>query len=609
MIFTIIIIALLGGIAYFHYAQGFFSATISAVIAVIAASIAISYHEPLALALLGGKAAGYAIALTLVALFAGVYLVLRTLTDKAIPGQIRLPVIVDRVGGAVMGIVAAVFAVGIFALAAQSLPFGPSVGGYARYALDEPREVSVAVPGLRTNQDVPIEDQMVDDTFQPESAKRLVIPVDDIVLGVVQKLSDNGSMAGQRTLHSIHPNYADELFAQRLGIQLGAQQVATNLPNRPMASVSGVFLPATDVTKNQVDGEVQLIHQRPVQAKMTPEVNTQLVIRVTFHKDARDSDSYVRLSPGSVRLVANATNYFPVGTLENGILYANKIDDPLLLNVGTDDRAADFVFFVNGADLLVDPPAGKQVQPTKVKDGVFVEVKRLVKIDLSGNDVLAGVKPDKSVQVERKPEVVKSRPGAGGAAVRAGTATAQPASDVPFVFQSVAVNKRLFSPINVGTPEKDARNQQIQSGTLSLQSAQFIELNIEPTQSLQVLRQGSYATEELFEPEGKKLVQVSGTPPPEGGDSWGWSNLQNWALVDAGGATHQPAGAWARVRLEQADRMVAVYNAAGSPPPINPGGDARPTDVWIAFLVPAGTHLKQLTFNGKPVAEMEQMVQ
>ena len=607
MIFTIIILALLAGITYFHYAQGFFSATISAIIAVIAAVMAVSYHEPLALALMGGKAAGYAIAITLVAIFALVYILLRTLTDKAIPGQIRLPVIVDRIGGAAMGLVAAIFTLGIFVLAAQSLPFGPSIGGYSRYALDDPREISVTVPGMRTNQDIPIEEQMLDDTFQPESRKKLIVPVDDIVLGLVQKLSDNGSMAGQRTLHSIHPNYSDELFANRLGIQVGAQQVATNLPNRPQASVTGLFLPTTDLTKTQLDGELPQIHQRPVEVKREPGKDTQLIIRITFHKDAGDSDNRVRLAPASVRLVANGVNYYPVGTLENGLLYANKVDDPLFINVGTQDQAADFVFMVDGADLLVEPPTPKEVKPTKVKDGVFVEVKRLVKIDLSGKEVAAGVKPDKSVQVERKPEVAKNKK---GPAAKPDQATPEAASaDAPFVFKGVEINKRLFSPINVGTPDKDVKGQTIQSGTLSMQSAQFTELNITPVQSLQVLRQGSYATEELFEPAGMKLVQVSGTPPPEGGDPWAWAQLQNWALVDAGGKTYTPAGAWAKVRQEQADRMIAVYNANGAPPPISGGGDGRPTDVWIAFLVPSGAHLKQLSFNAKPVAQMEQAVQ
>src|SRR5439155_19770597 len=106
MIFSIIIILLVGGIAYFHYAQGFFGAFFSAAIAAIAAALAVSYHESLALGLLGGKAPEYSGALCLVAIFAVVYIGLRTLFDMAIPGMVRLPVAVDRVGGGAMGLVA-----------------------------------------------------------------------------------------------------------------------------------------------------------------------------------------------------------------------------------------------------------------------------------------------------------------------------------------------------------------------------------------------------------------------------------------------------------------------------------------------------------------------
>src|SRR3954470_23615949 len=98
MIFGLIIVLLLGGIAYFHYAQGFFSALLSAVCAVTAAVLAVGYHEAIVLSLLQGKVADYANALCLVAIFAGVYIVLRTLLDKVVPGNIRLPVAVDRVG-------------------------------------------------------------------------------------------------------------------------------------------------------------------------------------------------------------------------------------------------------------------------------------------------------------------------------------------------------------------------------------------------------------------------------------------------------------------------------------------------------------------------------
>src|SRR4051812_48688887 len=121
MIFSVIIILIIGGVAYFHYAQGFFSATISAFCAVVAAVTAVSYHEVVVNSLLKGAVADYAHGMVLAALFAIVYIVLRVLADKMVPGALRLPVMVDRIGGAAMGLIAAIFTAGVVALVAQML--------------------------------------------------------------------------------------------------------------------------------------------------------------------------------------------------------------------------------------------------------------------------------------------------------------------------------------------------------------------------------------------------------------------------------------------------------------------------------------------------------
>src|SRR3954468_15169402 len=115
MIFSIIIILVIGVIAFFHYVQGFFGAAISAVIAVIAAVMAVSLHEPLVMLLLRGKVADSANALMLIATFALIYVIGRTIFDAAVPGNVRFPAIVDKIGGAIMGIFAGIFTAGIIA--------------------------------------------------------------------------------------------------------------------------------------------------------------------------------------------------------------------------------------------------------------------------------------------------------------------------------------------------------------------------------------------------------------------------------------------------------------------------------------------------------------
>src|SRR3954471_3381037 len=136
MILTTIIVVLVLAITFFHYTQGFFSATISAMLAILSALLAFSLHEKVVEGLLGGRFSDAAHGMALGVLFAVFYFVLRVAFDSMVPGNVRFPVIVDKVGGAAMGLIAGLFAGGIVAIVAQYMPLMPSVGGYARYAVD-----------------------------------------------------------------------------------------------------------------------------------------------------------------------------------------------------------------------------------------------------------------------------------------------------------------------------------------------------------------------------------------------------------------------------------------------------------------------------------------
>ena len=625
MIFPIIVIILVGVIAYFHYVEGLFSATLSAFCAVLAAVIAFSYHETIVFTLLKGKVANYAHAMVLVALFALTYLILRVIFDKAVPGNVRFPLYVDRVGGAVMGIIAGVFATGILAIAAASLPFDQS-SPYARFALAEDREVTVPTGGR--DEDAKVKAAL--DEAEPgkfnantDTGSGMILPVDEIVVNLVGKLS-TGALAGKQSLASVHPNYPDELFASRLGIQTGASRVAINTDETKQFNVGGVYaLDQVAQAESEFPGVRGKAPKGLEQPLRKPAPNEALlIVRGQFTRGAQDKDNNVRFSAASVRLVAGGKNHVPVGTIDPaGVLRVNLPDDYL---IAASDANIDFVFQVPREDL------GLQAAPTrargakdegesaqKLADGTFIEAKRMGVVDLSGKSVDAYPGPLEATVHQKKNLPAPKAPGATGAGAPAGgtaaggggAAAPANAAASPIVFGKAQVSAKLFTGVNVAAPGDGDKT--FPSGSASVRDGKIAKLDVNMTQTVELLSRGDHALEELYVPAGMKMVQVSGTAPPKAPpEPWDWAEkLGQFELVDAAGTKYKANGAWAKVKGAQgSNRMVARYEAESQVADVA-HEEGRPTEVWIAFLVPEGTQLAELQFEGKRVAAVNQKVE
>ena len=407
MIFSLVIIIVIGVVAFFHYVQGFFSATLSAVLTIIAAALAVSYHETIVESVFGGKAAGVSHAMALSLTFGLTYLILRVLFDKMVPGNVRFPVLVDKIGGGAMGLVAGVFAAGVVALTAQYMPLMPSIAGYARYTVDD-REVTLpSIGGARMTTS-----RMFDELksqkpgqFDPADKAKMMVPADDLLLQTVSHLSDGGSLSGKQKLTAIHPSLPDELFAQRLGVQTGSTRVVTNTG---VTSVELFQAPSLKFRDHEFKG------MRTIDLKGLPVSGTTikpstkqvlLIVRVMFTRYASDSDHWVRFSPGSARLVTHVpggaegemVNYYPIGTVEAGqTLYLSKPDDFLLAK---DDGGIDLAYLVDKSGLVAGGGTGSTL---RVSEGTFFEFKRLARTDLGGKTISNAYKPVEVVKVERK---------------------------------------------------------------------------------------------------------------------------------------------------------------------------------------------------------------
>lgn len=425
MIFGLIILALVAVVAYYHWIQGIFSATISAILSICAAALALGWHEWMVDLALKGRMGDQAHAAVLVGMYAITYIALRFLFDGVVPGNIRVHALVDKIGGAAMGAIAGMFAAGIFVIAAQQLPFGPAILDYARCPVSDVGTVAMKVPGKTQMQELGLMDVLAAPSLEAKYSSGLLLPVDDMVVGTVRALSDGGALAGPRAFADLHPDFLAELFGQRLGFQPGSLRTAFSAPGQEQVKVLGAY--RLDQA-NQQDAESPEIAKKlrdfsdtkssKVSAaaaeqfkrewdlskiKKSDKEKLLLVIRVQVDQNIADSNNLVALSPGSVRLVAGRTNYHPIGTYENRLIYRNRLDDSLFVPVAAAAKAVDFVFEVKKADVLADP--SKENSP--FRNGAFVEVKRLARLPLSSLEIGNSVESAAGVEVLRKNHIAR----------------------------------------------------------------------------------------------------------------------------------------------------------------------------------------------------------
>jgi hypothetical protein len=461
--------------------------------------------------------------------------------------------------------------------------------------------VQMIVAGRGAAQDLKNYDQLKDGTLDPSKASGLMVPADSWVLGLVNHLSDGGSLAGERPLASIHPSWLDELFASRIGIQVGAKQTAM----KDWVGVEGVY--RLDNVQ-QVDGDVTALRPPASEWKVDPVRKVDpskvlLVLRVTYKAEATDTDSKFRFSPGAIPLIANGKWILPIGTLETAggapKLYAQRPDDFLIAS-GVD--GFDMVYEVDRTDVLDNPDP--KATDAKIKPGVFVEIKKLARIDLTDKPVSGPPPASPKFSIMRKVGLEPTKAPAPGQHKSPGGAPQAEQGTAPVTILDVKPQATLFSGINV--PNNTGGQVTLKSGSATMTEKKFAKLAINATESLVIMRQGDFVITDLYVPSGKKMLQLSAQAPAgDQPDPWEWADkLGSFTLVDDKGTKYQPNGGWAKVKQQTTDKMVAQYDAA-NPVTSVPREDGRPLDVWVAFNVPSGVHIVDVQYEGKSVKAVD----
>lgn len=134
MILSLVVIGLVGGIAYVWASRGFFSALVHLVCVIVAGAIAFGLWEPLAYAILGSDAPGWVVdmawGVSLGVPFAAILAVLRLAVDKALPANADLDSATNLVGGGLCGLIAGTISVGVLVISISFLRLPTGFLGY-----------------------------------------------------------------------------------------------------------------------------------------------------------------------------------------------------------------------------------------------------------------------------------------------------------------------------------------------------------------------------------------------------------------------------------------------------------------------------------------------
>jgi len=276
MVITLIVLAVVLGIAFFQVIQGLFSALIMTILTIISAAIAFNFYESLASVLYDSQPA-YADGAALIALFVLLLLGFRLLYDRFIGANMMLGVWVDRIGGGALGLITGMLLVGTLMIAAQMLPFGETVLGYRPF----------------------------DDSLQRDQSLSPFAP-DRFTLGVMEGLS-GGSLKADRPFDTVHDNLLLEAFCARNTAGRGGRIDAP----RDSLKIVGVYEPPSG------NPYTSWMDELPADAVLGRGTTTKVVvIRAAVSESARGEDGWWRLPATHFRLVTKAgRSCYPVGYL------------------------------------------------------------------------------------------------------------------------------------------------------------------------------------------------------------------------------------------------------------------------------------------------------
>ncbi|MCB9850363.1 MAG: CvpA family protein [Phycisphaerales bacterium] len=266
MIFSLLILAFLGAVAYFQAIQGATSAIITAVLTVLCVALSFGTYEAVAEVTLLSVTPDFARPICFMAMFLVPLFVLRIIMDMLVSRANMIPHLLDRVVAAAVGLCTAFLMTGMLAIGLQMLPW-PSLIGFSRF-----------------------------DAKNPSEQHELFLRPDRAAASFGIALT-NGVFGGGDEFHKVHPDLVTDLGWVQAGLA-GVRRTA----------------PADSITC-EAAGEIQYVYDGVAGRGSDPNKYTPVEPKSGNHylrvllkvngsaDDLGDADKKLRFAPATVRLV------------------------------------------------------------------------------------------------------------------------------------------------------------------------------------------------------------------------------------------------------------------------------------------------------------------
>lgn len=317
MWFSLFSIVLIMAMTFFQGLQGLFSALIHCLLTILAAALAFGFYEDLYYGILMQYQPDHGRGIALMAIFLIALLVLRTLFDMLIKGNMRFPIYVDRGVGGALGLISALITVGMLAIGVQMLPFGRSFLGFSRFAMVDAEKNTAVEPPVGDKAESEEEFYRKLDyskvQYRRKSLGGFVNP-DGFTVALMSRLSNN-ALAGRNRLDRVYPDFLRSVNASHLRAGTASRSTVPPgslkvegfwyLAGKTPADSLVVRAPVVDPKDNKplpptAEGRlVKLDRYKPQEGE-----SRYLVVRASLDADARDEDNFQRFTTEQVRLVA-----------------------------------------------------------------------------------------------------------------------------------------------------------------------------------------------------------------------------------------------------------------------------------------------------------------